>query len=464
MAYDITIIGAGPGGYVAAIRGAQLGASIALIEKSELGGTCLNKGCIPTKAMLASVHCLDNIKHAKSFGIEVGEFCANIESVNARQKKIVHQMGKGLEQLLKSYSAITIYRGEASIASSQKVVVLGDENIEIETNNIIIASGSICASLGNIKVDHELIINSDDALNLTEYPEKIVIIGAGAIGIEWARIFSAFGVDVTIVEMLDRIAPACDSDISNVALKMFKRYNVKVITGVKVDEVQKTSDFINIKLSNGEAITADKVLLGVGRSPNSDIKGLNKLGVKLKGRFIEANSYMQTSVSNIYAIGDVVGNLQLAHVASHEGVLAVEHLMGQKVNPIDYTTVPFVIYGSPEMAGVGLNEDQAKEKGFDYEVNTFYYAANGRAVAEGESIGMVKTLIDADTHKIMGVHIVGHGASDLLHQGVIAVKNSLTKEHFKETIYAHPTLSEAFYESIVNLHVSDKQKMLKSRR
>ena len=218
-----------------------------------------------------------------------------------------------------------------------------------------------------------------------------------------------------------------------------------------------------ITLSNGESISTDKVLLGVGRRPNTDINGLNNLNVEFNGRFIKANAYMQTNISNIYAIGDVVGNLQLAHIASHEGVIAVEHMLGHKVEPIDYSMVPFVIYGSPEMAGVGLTEKQAKTKNLSYKANTFYYAANGRAIAEGETTGIVKTLINTDNHKIIGVHIVGVGASDLLHQGVIAIKNGLTKEHFRKTIYAHPTLSETFYESILNLHVPGKEKLLSSR-
>lgn len=459
MSYDIAIIGAGPGGYVAAIRAAQLGASVALIEKDSLGGTCLNRGCIPTKAMLASAHIFANIQSAKSFGIDVIDCQLNPTVVYERQKKIVKQMQKGLEQLLKSYSTISIYRGEAVVISPDKISVISETNQELDTRNIIIATGSYCAPLGNIDVDHNLIINSDDALNLMEIPSSILIIGAGAIGIEWSRIFSAFGSDVTLVEMLDRIAPTCDEDLSNLALKLFKKNKVKVKTSVSVVDLNKNDNSVDVTLSNGDKITVDKVLLAVGRRPNTDIKGLENLTPGFNGRYIKVNEKMQTTISHVYAIGDVVGNLPLAHVASHEGIVAVENILGQPVKPVDYTCVPFVIYGHPEIASVGMTEKQAREQTLPVEVNTFYYAANGKAHAEAETTGLIKTVIESETGKVRGVHIIGAGASDIIHQGVLAVKNGLTKEDFSETIFAHPTLSEAFYESIMKLHVPDNSRV-----
>lgn len=464
MNYDIAIIGAGPGGYVAAIRAAQLGASVALIERKDLGGTCLNKGCIPTKAMLASVHCLHNVKQAKSFGIEVQGFNIDIDKVYSRQKKIVQQMSKGLEQLLKSYSEITICRGEASLLSSNKISVQGEEPLEIEAKNIIIATGSDCSSLGNIEVDHESIINSDDALNMTEHPEKMVIIGGGAIGIEWARIYSALGVDVTLVEMMDQIAPACDKDIANVALKLFKRNKVKVMTGVGVNSIDKTSEGLLLHLNNDQQLITDKVMLAVGRKPVLDLKGLNELNVEFNGRYIKVNEKMRTNIPNIYAIGDVVGKLPLAHVASHEAIVVVETILNKEVEPVDYSSVPFVIYGQPELAGVGMTEDQVKEASIDYEANIFYYAANGKAVAESEKDGIVKSIIDKLTGKILGVHVAGLGASDIIHQGAIAVSKGMTVDDFKEIVFAHPTLSESFYESVLKLHVPDKSNLVRSKR
>lgn len=456
MKYDIAIIGSGPGGYVSAIRAAQLGASVALIEKNELGGTCLNRGCIPTKALLASVHCLYSLKSAKKLGVDVTEFSLNHEKVYSRQKNIVSQMRKGLQTLLKTYKSIEIIQGEASFLTPQKLRVCAEGVREIEASNIIIATGSECSSFPAIEVDHEQVINSDDALNLENFPESIVIVGAGAIGIEWSRIFSAAGVEVTLLEALDRIAPTCDKNISNVALKDFKRNRVKVKTGVRVDKINKNSDTLEVVLEDGEILTTQKVLMAVGRAPNTSITGLREAGVELEGRFIKTNEYMQTTQPSIYAIGDVVGKLPLAHVASHEGVMVVEKILGQDVHPINYDHVPFVIYGSPELAGVGLTEDQAAERNLDVDVSSFYYAANGRAIAESVTAGIVKTIIDSTSGKVLGVHIAGENASDIIHQGVLAVVNGLTKVDFSATIFAHPTLSEAFHESIIKLHIPHK--------
>ena len=464
MSYDVAIIGAGPGGYVAAIRAAQLGLSVALIEKKDLGGTCLNKGCIPTKAMLASVHCLYNIKQAKGFGIEVQGFDVDIEKIYSRQKKIVQQMSKGLEQLLKTYSEITIFRGEASLLSQNKITIQGEEQLEIEAKNIIIATGSACSSLGNIEVDHNLIINSDDALSMTEYPDNMVIIGGGAIGIEWARIYTALGVDVTLVEMMDQIAPACDKDIANVALKLFKRNKVKVMTGVGVDNIDKKPEGLVLHLNNDQQLQTDKVMLAVGRKPVVDLKGIRELNLEFNGRYLKVDEKMRTNILNIYAIGDVVGKLPLAHVASHEAIVAVETIMNKEVEPVNYSSVPFVIYGQPELAGVGMAENQVKEAGIEYEANIFYYAANGKAVAESEKDGIVKSIIDKSTGKILGVHVAGSSASDIIHQGAIAVSKGLTVDDFKEIVFAHPTLSESFYESILKLHVPNKSALARSKR
>lgn len=456
MIYDIAIVGSGPGGYVSAIRAAQLGASVVLIEKADLGGTCLNRGCIPTKAMLASIHCLHAVQGAKKLGVEVPEFSLNVEKVYERQKNLVAQMRKGLQTLLKTYKSIDVMVGEASIVSSSRLLVRGETAIEVEARNIIIATGSECASFAGLEVDHQQVINSDDALNLEEFPASIIIIGAGAIGIEWSRIFSAAGVEVTLLEALDRIAPACDQDISNVALKDFKRSRVKVKTGVKVSVIDKAFDHVVVTLEDGETCIAEKVLLAAGRKPNSALKGLTEAGVMLERGFIKTDDFMQTACPNIYAIGDVVGRFPLAHVASCEGIMVVEKILGHYVQPINYTHVPFVIYGTPELAGVGMTEEQAKTANIDVETGIFYYAANGRAIAESVTVGLVKSIIDKKTEKIIGVHVAGENASDIIHQGVLAVVNGLTKKDFSTTIFAHPTLSEAFHESILKLHVPGK--------
>jgi dihydrolipoamide dehydrogenase len=456
MTYDVAIIGAGPGGYVAALKAAQCGLKVALIEKRELGGVCLNRGCIPTKAMLASVHLWQKIKEAKSYGLNVTEATVNLADVIQRQQKIVLKMRKGLEQLLRSHASIDIYQGTATFKSAETLLIEAKEPAEIIFKNAVIATGSEASDLGSIKADHSLIINSDDALLLQELPQTMVIVGGGAIGVEWARIYSAFGVQVTLVELLDRLLPTCDEEISATAMKLLKRNKVVFKLATRVESIQKVADHASVVLSNGEKVQAEKVLLAVGRKPHSDIAGLADIGVKLKNNHIEIDDRMRTSLPHIYAIGDVVGKLQLAHVASHEGVIAIENILEQPTAKINYTHVPFCIYGDPEIAAVGFTEMQAREVGIDVEVNKFFFAANGKALAESETAGFIKTVINIESGKIIGTHIIGPAASDIIHQGVIAVKHGLTKKEFADTIYAHPTLSETFHESITGLHLPGK--------
>jgi dihydrolipoamide dehydrogenase len=456
MIYDIAVIGSGPGGYVSALKAAQLGAKVALIEKQDLGGVCLNRGCIPTKAMLASVACYENIRRAKSFGITVGNPFIDLADVIERQQSIVTRMRKGLEQLLKSYPDITVLQGTAGFVDRERLVIASEQPVEITAQNIIIATGSEAASLPGIDIDHNLVINSDDALKLTELPRKMVIIGAGAIGVEWARIYSAFGVEVTIIEALDKLLPAVDEDLSNALLKLFKKSKINVITGVKVKNIQKQPDIAIVELDNNEVLQADKVLMAVGRSPNTEIKGLLETGVELNGRFIKTNDCMQTTVPGIYAIGDVAGKLPLAHVASHEGIVAVECILNKVKDPVNYARVPFCIYGEPEIASAGFTETQAKDLEINYDVRKAFFMANGKAMAEGETTGFIKTLVEKSSKSIIGVHIIGPGASDIIHQGVIALSNELSVEEFESIVYAHPTISETFLESVINLHVPGK--------
>ena len=454
--YDIAIIGSGPGGYGAALHAAQHGLKVALIEKSDLGGTCLNWGCIPTKAMLASVSCLDHINHAKDFGIDVGDVTPNFEKIQQRQKKIVTKMRKGLEQLLSSYKdSLDIIRGEAKIITPNSVSINNDQ--EIQAKNIIIASGSRCNSLGCIDIDHDQILNSDDTLNSTELPRSIVIVGGGAIGVEWARIYRAMGTDVTIVEMADRLTPTTDFDISDAIMKEFRRTKVSAILNTAVTSLEKNANDVTVILQNGEKIQTDKVLLSVGRVPCTQVFLEDKLNFSFDGKYFKVDKYMQTSVEGIYAIGDVVPTLQLAHVATHEGILAVNHILGKAYKPIDYAKVPFVIYGIPEAAMVGLTEEQARQKLPLVKVNKFYYMANGKAMAEGHKAGFVKTVLDETTHRLLGVHIVGPTASEIIMTATVALKQNLTVEDFHHIIFAHPTLSEVFYESLTGLHGPKKR-------
>ncbi|MCD5390261.1 dihydrolipoyl dehydrogenase [candidate division NPL-UPA2 bacterium] len=452
----IVVIGAGPGGYVAAIRAAQLGSEVMVIEKSELGGTCLNVGCIPTKALLASAELLSTINNASKFGITVGEVSPKLPEMMARKEKIVAGLRKGIEYLFKSRK-IALLKGVGKILEPGKVeVVKGDgSKDEVSADRIIIATGSGPARPKIFPFDGEKVITSDEALSLKEVPESLLIVGAGAIGVEFACIFASLGTKVTVVEMLAQSIPTEDSEIARELEKSLKRRGIKIYTGTKIEKVEATGSAgtpklkVESRLSSGEKIEVEKVLVAVGRKLNSE--GLEEIGLRLDGGRVMANEKMETNIPNIYAIGDVAGGLLLAHKASAEGIVAAENASGHN-SAMDYRVVPTCIFTSPEVASVGLTEKKAEEAGHKLKVGKFPFRALGKAHAIGEVDGLIKIIADASSDEILGVHIVGPHATDLIAEAALAMKTEVTAEELGSTIHAHPTLAEGLMEAAHAVH------------
>lgn len=450
----LIVIGAGPGGYVAAIKAAQLGAQVRVIEERDVGGTCLNLGCIPTKAMVASVEALRTIRDAHEFGITLnGQVMPELKKIFERKDRIVNIQVKGIRSLLKSRK-IALIEGRGEFISEKKVRVTKRDGAEelLEADAIIIATGSSPASIPNFSYDGQRILSSDHIWNLREIPKSMVIIGAGVIGCEFACIFRELGTEITIVELLPRALSTEDEDISEIIEKELKKKKIKLLTSVKVEGVTITQDGVNLKLSDGKEIYAEKVLVSIGRSFNSTGLGLETLGISTgpKGE-IKVNERMETNLQGVYAIGDVTGGILLAHVASREGIIAAMNACGIPQN-IDYSVVPSVIFTSPEIASVGLREFQAKQNGIPVVTGVFPYRALGKAHAMGEIVGIFKIVADSKTDRVLGVHIVGAHASDMIHEGALAIKAGLRVKELAELIHAHPTLSEGLMEAAEALH------------
>lgn len=445
----IVIIGAGPGGYVAAIRAAQLGASVTVIEDKEVGGTCLNWGCIPTKALVASAEMLDKVRKVEDFGIELtGEVRPNISRILERKNKIVTTLVKGIKGLFKSWN-IRILDGRGFIVGEGRVKVAlktgGEE--EIEADRIIIATGSRPAQIPTFPFDGKRILSSDDALHPEKIPGSLLIVGAGVIGCEFAFIYREFGSEVTMVEMLPRAISTEDEEISSILERELKKKKIKLMTGVKVERVDIKENSVVSYLSNGTTVEAEQVLVSIGRAMNSKGIGLENIGVRTGDRGeIEVNEKMQTNRENVYAIGDVTGGIMLAHVASKQGMVAAENAVGG-TSVIKYDVVPAAIFTSPEISSVGLRERQALDKGFKIRIGRFQFRGLGKAHATGEISGMVKIIADEASDKILGVHIVGPHASDLIHEAALAIEKGLTSHDIAHTIHAHPTLAEGIMEA-----------------
>ncbi len=449
----IGILGAGPGGYVAALKAAQLGAEVVVIEDTEVGGTCLNRGCIPTKTMLASSELYEKLKKAEEFGIQIeGSVSANLEKVVARKQKVIDIQVKGIKGLFKSWG-VELKKGRGRLISERQIKIEGPETEEtIEVDRIIIATGSRPAEIPVFPFDGKRIISSTEALELTTIPKSILIIGAGVIGCEFASIYRAFGSEVTIVELLPRAVSTEDEEISKTLEKELKKKKIKLYTEVKADSVEVKDDGVHTKLSNGKEIVSDIVLVSIGRALNSDGIGLEEVGVEKGQRGeIKVNERMQTNVDGIYAIGDVTGGILLAHVASKEGIVAAINATGGSAT-IDYSVVPAAIFTHPEIGSVGLREHQAREKGIDYITGHFQFRALGKAHAMGEISGLIKIIADKKTDKVLGAHIIGPHASDLIHEAAVAIKNGLTIKDLADTIHAHPTLAEGIMEAAEDAH------------
>ncbi len=450
----ITVIGAGPGGYVAALKGAQLGAEVTVVEDTEVGGTCLNRGCIPTKALVASAEALHKARRLKDYGIEVsGEIVPDLSRIMERKEKVVSIQVKGIRSLFKSWG-VRLMEGKGMLLTPEKVEVeKRDGSVEvIESDRIIIATGSRPAQLPIFPFDGKHILSSDDALNMESVPESMIIVGAGVIGCEFASIFRELGTDVTIVELLPRAISTEDPEISELLQKELKKKKIKLLTGVKVERVEGRHDGVHAFLDSGEELVAEKLLVSIGRSLNTEGIGLEAVGVKKGGvGEIEVNERMETNLEGIYAVGDVTGGTLLAHVASREGIVAACNACGIE-RRIDYSVIPAAIFTSPEVASVGLREDQAADRGIKYITGHFQFRGLGKAHAMGEITGLVKVIAEKDTDRLLGVHIIGPNASDLIHEAAVAIKAGLKVRDIADTIHAHPTLAEGLMEAAEDVH------------
>ncbi|MBU2940525.1 dihydrolipoyl dehydrogenase [Lacinutrix sp. C3R15] len=451
--YDVAIIGSGPGGYVAAIRCAQLGMKTAIIEKySTLGGTCLNVGCIPSKALLdSSHHYEDAVKHFEEHGIDIpGDIKVNLEQMIARKQSVVDQTTGGIDYLMKKNN-IDVYQGLGSFKDATHILISGEETTEIEAKNTIIATGSKPSTLPFIKLDKERVITSTEALKLKEIPKHLIVIGGGVIGLELGQVYKRLGAEVSVVEYMDRILPTMDAGVSKELNKVLKKQKFKINTSHKVKSVERVGDEVIVKADNkkGEEVsfTGDYVLVSVGRHAYTEGLNLEAAGVKVTERGkVEVNEHLQTSTSNIYAIGDVIKGAMLAHKSEEEGVFVAETLAGQKPH-IDYNLIPGIVYTWPEVASVGKTEEQLKEAGVAYKTGQFPMRALGRSRASMDLDGFVKILADKTTDEILGVHMVGARAADMIAEAVVAMEYRASAEDVSRMSHAHPTFTEAIKEA-----------------
>lgn len=462
--YDLVILGGGTGGYVAAIRASQLGLKTAIVEKSKLGGTCLHKGCIPSKALLRSAEVFSTIKQADQYGVITDEPKLDFLKVQSRKQQIVNQLHKGVQHLIKK-GKIDVFNGKGrilgpSIFSPTPGTISvemnnGEENSILIPKNVLIATGSKPRVLTGFDVDGKYVMTSDEALELEELPNSLIILGGGAIGVEWASMLSDFGVQVTLLEYASRIIPQEDHEVSKELERLMKKKGIAIETGVKVlpETLQKENGVKIEAEKNGKykTYTADSILISVGREAISDDIGLNNTDIVVEDGFIQVNSYYQSKESHIYAIGDVIGGLQLAHVASHEGVLAVEHIAGIRTIPLDYSHVPKCIYCQPEVASIGYTEEEAKKRGYNIKAGKVSFKSIGKALVHGKHDGFVKIIADKDTDDLLGVHMIGPHVTDMISEAGLAKVLDAAPWEVSLTIHPHPTLSEAIGEAALSI-------------
>lgn len=453
MQKKVVVIGGGPGGYVAAIRAAQLGAEVHLVEKNKIGGTCLNVGCIPTKVLLHSTELLDEIKQGKELGIRADNINLDWEVLLKRKEKIVNRLTGGVAGLLKAYG-VSIHMGTAVIKDRYTVQVEGSKQEQVKADFIIVASGSVPVRLRFPGADLPGVIDSTAALSLDSVPKSMIIIGGGVIGVEFASVYNSLGCKVTIVEMLSDILPTLDKEITAAVREELEKKGVRLLNDTRVTEVSKKDTELTINMDykgRVKYLKAEKVLVAVGRMPYTDLLGLDTIGVTLERGKIDINDSYQTNVDNIYAIGDCNGRLMLAHVASAQGVFAVEHALGH--NPIYcQETVPSCIYTNPEVACVGLSEEEAKKKGIPYKVGRFALSGNGKALICNEGKGFIKIIVGKKYDEILGVHMVGHRATDIIAEAALAIRLEATVDELVTTIHAHPTVTEAMLEAALDVN------------
>jgi len=456
MKYDIIVLGSGPGGYITAIRASQLGFKVAVIEKENLGGVCLNWGCIPTKALLKSAQVFDYLKHAADYGLTVAAFDKDFKAVVSRSRNVADGMSKGVQFLLKK-NKIDVIDGFGKMKLGKKIdVTAADGTVtEYDADHIIIATGARSRELPNLPQDGVKVIGYRQAMTLTEQPKSMIVVGSGAIGVEFAHFYNAMGTDVTVVEFLPNIVPLEDEDISKQMERSMKKAGVKIMTNSSVEKIDTSGKGVKatVKTSKGEEIIeADILLSAVGIKTNLENIGLEEVGIATDRDKILVNDFYQTNIPGYYAIGDVVPGPALAHVASAEGITCVEKIAGLNVDPIDYGNIPGCTYATPEIASVGLTEKQAKEKGYDLKIGKFPFSASGKAKASGTPDGFVKVIFDAKYGEWLGCHMIGAGVTDMIAEAVVARKLETTGHDILKTIHPHPTMSEAVMEAVAEAY------------
>ena len=456
--FDLAIIGSGPGGYVAAIRGAQLGLKVAIVEKDKrLGGTCTLRGCIPTKQLLMSAHYYEKVQHLSEFGVQVSDIKLAFADVQKRKEKVVMKNSKGVEFLMKK-NTVTVFKGTGKLQLPGKVVVTGadGQSETINTKNIIIATGSVVRPIPGFETDGERVVNSDHILELKEVPKSLIVMGAGAVGVEFASVYSRFGSETTLVELMPRLLPIEDEEVSKELEKSFRKRGIKSQVDTKLEKMEKTDKGVKLtgKTSKGEDVTleAEMLLVAVGRMPYLEGLGIEGTKIKVERGAIEVDGYCKTGEPNVYAIGDVIPTPWLAHLASKEGILAVEQIAGQKPEPINMRLVPSCTYCDPEVASVGLTEQKARDEGYDVKVAKFPFSASGKARILGEEEGFVKVVAESKYDEILGVHIIGPHATDVIAEACVAMQLESTSEELGRTMHAHPTISEAVMEAAEGIH------------
>ena len=444
--FDVAVVGTGPGGYVAAIRCAQLGLSVATVEDDRPGGVCLNWGCIPTKALLRNAEVVTLLGRAAEFGIRLSGFEANYAEAVQRSRKVADRMAKGVEFLFRK-NKITLFPGRGTLTAKNVVEVKGATAAEtIEARALILATGSEPKSLPGVAIDEKTVISSNGAVRNERAPKSIAVIGAGAVGVEFADVFAAYGVQVTLVEALPRIVPVEDEEVSKELTRAFTRRGIALKTGVKVASVKPGGAGVVVDLE-GEKLEVEQVLMAIGRTARIAGLGLEGIGVQLERGFVKVSPHMETSVKGLYAIGDMAGAPLLAHKAMAEGVVAAEAIAGKSPRPVDYGNVPSCTYCRPQIASIGVTEARARENGREVAVGKFPFTASGKAVALGETEGFVKVIADKATGELLGVHIVGAEATEIIHEFAVGRTLEATLEEIIHTIHAHPTLSEAALEA-----------------
>ena len=453
--FDLIVLGAGPGGYVAAIRASQLGLNVAVVEREHLGGICLNWGCIPTKAMLRSAEVYHLAERAKEFGLSAEKISFDLNKIVERSRKISGQLNQGVGHLLKK-NKVTVFSGEAKLLDRSNVSINSDGKYEkITGKNIVLATGARARELPGMEADGDLVWTYKHALTPSRMPKKLLVIGSGAIGVEFASFYNTFGANTTIVEVLDRILPVEDEDVSSLAAEQFAKQGMTIKTGAKVQKLEKKKNQVVASIDcNGvtEVLEFDTVISAVGIIGNIEGLGLEEVGVETKANHVVTDEYCETTTSGIYAIGDLTGAPWLAHKASHEGVLVAEKIAGQSVKPINPIAIPGCTYSYPQIASVGLTEVQAQKAGYKINVGKFPFIGNGKAIALGEKEGFIKTIFDTSSGELLGAHMIGAEVTELIQGYVIGQALETTEDDLIHAVFPHPTLSEMMHESVLDAH------------